>query len=192
MKKDTGFTLIELLVVIAIIGVLASITVTTFSNARDKARASHIAANFRAVNMAWRIWQMDTGADFVHEDVYGIVNSEAPCHDEPLLSETDLYENVSGGNGWNGPYIGTIIKDPWGREYSYDNDGDIWDPLASKWGGVNIQMQWCAGEEYKYLKLAPFVDKIYDGNDGPDLGKFRWDVGQQGGYGILIASSPKE
>ena len=191
MKKG-GFTLIELLVVIAIIGALASIVLINANKARDRARASHIAATFHQIYLVWRIWQVDTGSEFIHEDTYGNVNQDAPCHDEPVLSETDLFQNVSGQGGWDGPYLGTVPKDSWNREYSYDNDNDIWNPPSGKWGGVNMQVQWCSGEEDKYLKLAPLIDEIYDNGDGPDLGKFRWDVGSQGGYGILIAPSSEE
>jgi len=45
MKKQTGFTLIELLVVIVIIGILATISVATFSDYFSKARDSERQAN---------------------------------------------------------------------------------------------------------------------------------------------------
>lgn len=41
MKKKKGFTLVELLVVIAILGVLATVTTTSYINFTKKAKASN-------------------------------------------------------------------------------------------------------------------------------------------------------
>ncbi|OGE83536.1 MAG: hypothetical protein A3B10_03430 [Candidatus Doudnabacteria bacterium RIFCSPLOWO2_01_FULL_44_21] len=189
MKKN-GFTLIELLVVISIIGFMAVFAMVSLKSARDKTRAARMAADFSAMRNAWALWQSDTGSAFVYENTYGNTNSEATCHDEPVLSDTDLFTNVSGTNGWKGPYLGSAPRDPFGRQYSYDNDNDIW-TFSNKWGGVNIQVQWCNSTEgNRYLQLAPEIDRIYDSGDGPDSGRFRWDnAASQGGYGIIVARS---
>lgn len=185
-KNKRGFTLIELLVVIAIIGLLASIVLISLDKSRDKSRAAHLAADFDAIAKAWALWQSDTGSNFLNENVYGTVHAEAPCHDEPVLSQTDLFQNVSGLDGWNGPYLSRVPRGPWSREYSYDNDDDTWQEGVNKWGGVNIQIQWCSGESSRYLRLAPLIDQLFDDGDGADLGRFKWDQGSQGGYGIII------
>lgn len=186
MEHKHGFTLIELLVVTAIMGVLASIIIASTNQARQRARAIHLVGNLDNIAKAWALWQADTGSYFPNEKIYGNVNIEAPCNDEPVLSSTDLFQNISGIPSWNGPYMRAIPRDPWGREYSYDNDEDMWDPPNVKWGGVNIQAQWCLGEAGRYLELAPIIDEIYDKGDGSNFGRFRWNASSQGGYGILI------
>ncbi|PIR69259.1 MAG: hypothetical protein COU47_04150 [Candidatus Niyogibacteria bacterium CG10_big_fil_rev_8_21_14_0_10_46_36] len=187
MKQSYGFTLIELLVVVAIIGTLASVILASVNNARKNSRAARIVADMDAIAKGWRLWQADTNTVFINENTYGNVNADAPCHDEPVLSDTDLFSDASGTPGWNGPYLQAIPLDPFGREYSYDYDSDTWNPPGNKWGGVNIQIQWCSGEGAEYLELAPLIDAAYDNGDGADLGIFKWDNSAPGGYGILLA-----
>lgn len=188
-KGESGFTLLEILVVISIIGFISSLILPSINNARDRARAVRFVSDFNSITKALFLWQSDANIPFVHEDVYGSVNSGAPCHDEPVLSETDLFQDQSGSPGWKGPYMAAVPRDPFGREYSYDNDGDVWNPPGQKWGGVNIQAQWCVGEGARYLRLAPLIDALYDHGDGANLGRFKWDTSEPGGYGILIAPS---
>ena len=189
-----GFTLIELLVVISIIGVLAAVALVSLNNARRNAQAAKIAADFRGIQHAWALWQSDTQSGYLNEDTYGNINSSATCHDEPVLSDTDLFADVSGVTGWNGPYMSGIPADASGGQYSFDSDLDVFDPVTNKWSGVNIQVQWCdSNEGAVYLQLAPLVDKIYDSGDGADIGVFRWDTGAaQGGLGILLAPSANQ
>ncbi len=189
MKHKKGFTLIELLVVIGIIGILAAVVLVSLNKSRSKAQAARIAENFRELQNAWAIWQTDTGAIFPEEDSFGLTNSEAPCHDDPVMADTDLYGNVLSLTGLAGPYLAEEVRDTWGRQYSYDNDDDFWtNNPVDKWNGVNIMLQWCdSADGGRYVDLAPELDKIFDQSDGEDTGRFRWDTDpNMGSYGFLL------
>ncbi len=59
--KRSGFTLIELLVVIAIIGLLSSITLVYFNNARKSARDTKRKADIKQINTAIQLYIQDNG-----------------------------------------------------------------------------------------------------------------------------------
>ncbi|MFC1756922.1 type II secretion system protein [Patescibacteria group bacterium] len=55
-KRNKGFTLIELLVVIAIIGVLASVVLASFNNARKKSRDARRVADIKQLQLALELF----------------------------------------------------------------------------------------------------------------------------------------
>src|SRR5262245_8042488 len=59
MNKKRAFTLIELLVVIAIIGILASLLLPTFGQAKERSRRTECLSNLRQVNLAIRLYSDD-------------------------------------------------------------------------------------------------------------------------------------
>jgi len=61
--KVRGFTLVEILVVIGIIGVLASITLASMSNARENARDKKRIADIAQLELAMRVYVEQYGSD---------------------------------------------------------------------------------------------------------------------------------
>ncbi|PIP29608.1 hypothetical protein COX27_00465 [Candidatus Kuenenbacteria bacterium CG23_combo_of_CG06-09_8_20_14_all_36_9] len=64
IKKTNGFTLIELLVVIAIIGLLSTIAMVAFNNARQKARDARRLGDLRQLATAIQLLADDQGDYF--------------------------------------------------------------------------------------------------------------------------------
>jgi prepilin-type N-terminal cleavage/methylation domain-containing protein len=61
MKRNKGFTLIELLVVISIIGLLSTLAIAGFNNARAKARDAKRVANIKQIQTALEMYYQDAG-----------------------------------------------------------------------------------------------------------------------------------
>jgi general secretion pathway protein G len=61
IQKSKGFTLIELLVVVAIIGVLATIVLSSLSDARARARDANRLADIRTIQTALEVYYLDNG-----------------------------------------------------------------------------------------------------------------------------------
>lgn len=131
MKKfSTGFTLIELLVVVAIIGVLAAVTLSSLSRARDKARKTEAIAALRTLNQAVNIARWETNQTL--REITGNTCTACACSNDYLnpsaqcLSEWNdalvAIDDASGG--WLGAAVMSMQLDPWGRPYSLDeNEG---------------------------------------------------------------------
>lgn len=126
MEKKRGFTLIELLVVIAIIGLLATLAVVAFGNARKKARDAKRLSDMTQIHKALMLYHDEYGR------FPGPSNSGdnccggwdvAPCDADPDF----IQALVTAG------YMGSVPVDP---------DGD----------GSNTT---CDGNQYRYYRYNP-------------------------------------
>lgn len=118
-NSQRGFTLIELLVVIVIIGILATISVATFSGYFDKARAAHAQAELAQINKDLIRLTLDTGLLPGAQDANICVhNNEVNLED----CEAGLYCTDGSFPNWRGPYSRVDYLDPWGNRYIFDPD----------------------------------------------------------------------
>ena len=99
MVRKKGFTLIELLVVIAIIAILAAILFPVFAKAREKARQSSCASNFKQVGIAMMQYVQDYEGTFPPFASYEQL--------DPYLKNAPVWQCPSGPKslpwtiGWN-------------------------------------------------------------------------------------------
>ncbi len=119
LKDCGGFTLIELIVVVAIIGLLVAIAIPQFSSYRDKARIALVWADLRNIQRAMEMLASDTekwpGPNLVgttaNQEVWDFNSTQA-----------GLVATNGGFPSWNGPYVQSVPKDPWGSDYFFDPD----------------------------------------------------------------------
>lgn len=105
-SREQGFTLIEIMVVIAILALLAVMVVPQVFNQLQKAQATRVASDIRAVESALKNYRID--------------NYKYPSQSEGLAALVQAPANV---RNWNGPYLDDLPTDPWDAEYRYANPG---------------------------------------------------------------------
>ena len=100
-----GFTLVELLLVLVILALIGGLVLPGIIGKAESAKAKAAAAQVSRLAMAVESFYLDTGS--------------TPDSLEMLVTESGDVK------GWNGPYVkGSLLKDPWGREYEYKYPGD--------------------------------------------------------------------
>lgn len=110
-----GFTLVEVLVVVVILGVLAAVIVPKVMGRPDEARAVRATQDVAAIISALNMYRLD--------------NYSYPSSEQGLRA---LVEKPLGADNWrDGGYLPNVPKDPWNRQYLYQNPGqhgevDVW------------------------------------------------------------------
>ena len=115
-----GFTLIELMVVNVIIGVLASVALPAYSSYREKAMIAQATSDLKVIQYAIEILAIDTERWPGPGEVGEVADAECWDLSGPAAG---LLANDGSFTGWDGPYLDSVPKDPWGNPYIYISPG---------------------------------------------------------------------
>jgi len=180
MNNTRGFTLIELIIVVVIIAILSTLGLNSYNRIQDQSRAAKIVNDLQVIEKAWKSWKSSTNSHrYPSEDNSTIIpggndNDEmiaagCPSIDEPEMSKTPINTSTVG-------YLESVLRDPWGRQYAYDYDLDVF-PTNGASAGVNIMIAYCGADEVtRYNRIIPIIDEMIDKGDGnATSGKFFYD-----------------
>ena len=110
IAAEEGFTLVELMVVIVIIGLLATLVALTVLPQLGRANAQKAKADIATLDQALELYRLNNLNYPATSDGLGALVTAPP-------SLTDPTRYQAGG------YIKKLPKDPWGRDYKYENPG---------------------------------------------------------------------
>lgn len=104
-----GFTLVEIMLVVIIIGVLAGMVLPRFAGRTEQAKMARARVDIAAIGTALDLYELDLGS--YPKKLEELVTAGAP---------SGVDESV-----WHGPYLKKgLPKDPWGRDYQYECQGE--------------------------------------------------------------------
>ena len=123
IRHQKGFTLVELMIVIAIIGILAAIAIPNFLSYREKSKIAKAESELKGIEMAIMDLALDTNM-WPTGNPAGFSSNGNEIWD---LNDAGagIVANGNAWDGWVGPYLTSVPKDPWGNEYFMDEDYEI-------------------------------------------------------------------
>jgi prepilin-type N-terminal cleavage/methylation domain-containing protein len=74
-SRSSGFTLVEIMIVVAIIGLLASIAIPHFGQARNRVQMEVCISNLRQIEGAIQRWSLEMHKDEAQRVTYGDIRS---------------------------------------------------------------------------------------------------------------------
>ena len=101
--KQSGFTLIEMMVVVVVIALLGAMIGPTLFKKVQQAEETRVSQDIRTVVGALKFYRLD--------------NYRYPTQAQGL--EALVTAPAGAESKWNGPYLETLPKDPWGEPYQY-------------------------------------------------------------------------
>lgn len=108
-QQYRGFSLIEIMVVVVILGILASIVVPKLMTRPDEARIVKAKQDVLAIQSALDLYRLDNGY--------------YPSTDQGLIALVEKPNTSPVPRQWT-PYLKSLPKDPWNRDYLYLNPGE--------------------------------------------------------------------
>lgn len=118
MNRKSGVTILEVLIVLAIIAMISAVVGPRVIGYLGRAKTETAELQLAQINNALQLFYIDMG--------------RYPAAAEGL---TTLLAAPAGAADWAGPYLTSdeALKDPWGRDYVYEDAGDA-DPQVYSLG----------------------------------------------------------
>jgi prepilin-type N-terminal cleavage/methylation domain-containing protein len=120
-----GFTLVELMIVIAIIGILAAIALIGSSIYRTKAKVAEATSDLGMIYKAMAMLETDTQQWPGHQTINQINQGGGNEVWDLSVGAAGLVSTDGNFPDWDGPYLPSMPKDPWGNNYFLDTDYQI-------------------------------------------------------------------
>jgi len=118
-KPSRGYTLLELFVVIAVIGILFAAAIPLYERYREKARGVLAYRDLTEIRHGIELLANDTEKWPGPHDVGKIADEEVW---DLNAANAGLVATNGGFPNWDGPYMQSVPKDPWGSDYFFDLD----------------------------------------------------------------------
>lgn len=124
LTARSGITILEILVVLAIIAMVAAVVGPRLIGYLGRAKAETAALQIDQIRSALQLFYIDLGRYPSTSEGLGV-----------------LVQAPSAATGWQGPYFETAegLKDPWGRDYLYEEPVGTETPAVRSLGADGVK-----------------------------------------------------